>query len=346
MSRWGRLAATFSILVVAGCLESAPTDIPEGSDAPALEAAPPIPDKLLWRQLEPAANPGGEMSAAVLDGKIYIVGGRLTYNNVDGMAAGPGSVITLRTLEIYDIATDTWTTGPDYPVQVDHYVIIGHEGFVYVFFGDNSYKLDVAAMEWKPIAPPPESHGAGTGGLDAATGKIYLAGGSLTLHRYDPVADAYEELAPPTIQRDHTAGAFCSGKFYLGNGDVDGHSITTADLEIFDPAAGAWTLGTPNPVNRGSTAGACWMGRFVVAGGQNQSTGVDQGDLIGFGQPAYDDVHAYDDATSTWVDLPAMPHGRHGFGLVSWEGKLYAVKGAPQEGVSGFADLTVLEPSM
>lgn len=343
MGRWGPLVATFAALLVAGCLEAPPANEPRGNPDEGAPILPvPLPGKLVWRQLAPAPTPRAEHAAAVLDGKIYSIGGYFINNNVDGVALGPGAVISLASVEIYDIATDAWSAGPDYPVTLNHEAAAAIDGYVYVFYGSNSFRLSPAKMRWEPIADVP--HGSVTAAADPATGKIYVAGGSGAASRYDPATDTYERLADYPTRRNHVASAFVGGKYYIGNGDVNGHAVNTGNTEEYDPAANAWTTRTPNPVVRGSTVGTEWFGRFVVLGGQNQTTGLDEGDPVGFGQPAYDDVHAYDSFTDMWTELPPMPHGRHGFGAVTWEGKIYAVEGAPQEGVSGFADLTVLEP--
>jgi N-acetylneuraminic acid mutarotase len=338
------IAAVALMMSLGGCLQTGPADGDPSNEVPSVPSLPELPAKLQWRQLAPAPTPRAEHAAAVLDGKIYSIGGYYINNNIDGVALGPGAVISLASVEVYDIKTDTWSAAPDYPVTLNHEAAAAHDGFVYVFYGSNSYKLDVAKNAWIRITNVP--HGSVTAATDPDSGKIYVAASNGRISRYDPKADAYEELPDYPTPRSHVASAFVGGKYYIGNGDKQGHAITTANLEEFDPIANTWTTRAPNPVVRGSTVGTEWYGRFVVLGGQNQSLAMNDPnstDYIGFGEPAYDDVHAYDPTTDTWTELPPMPHGRHGFGAVTWEGKIYGVAGAPQEGVSGFAELIVLE---
>lgn len=346
LGRGGSVSCLLPILLLAACLDApgAAIEDPGGAADVAVDGLPELPTKLAWRQLAPAPTPRAEHAAAVLDGKIYSIGGYYIFNNVDGVALGPGAVISLDSVEVYDIPSDTWSTGPAYPVTLNHEAAAAHDGFVYVFYGGDSHKLDVATQRWEPIADVP--HGAVTAATDHASGKIYVAGGNGQVSRYDPQTDTYESLPDYPIGRSHVASGFVQGKFFLGNGDKQGHAITTADLERFDPEANSWSKGAPNPVVRGSAVGTEWLGRFVVLGGQNQSLAAadpNSKDYVGFGEPAYDDVHAYDPMADVWVGLPDMPHGRHGFGAVTWDGKIYGVAGAPQEGVSGFAELIVLE---
>jgi N-acetylneuraminic acid mutarotase len=351
----GRALVPFLLIAVvfAGCLETTGTSNEDvagkskrgvAGSFEAIEALPEIPAKLVWKQLAAAPTPRAEHAAAVLDGKIYSIGGYYIFNNVDGVALGPGAVVSLDSVEVYDIKSDTWTTGPKYPVTLNHEAAAAHDGFVYVFYGASSYKLDVAKQVWERIAQPP--HGSVTASVDHATGMIYVAGSNGNVSRYDTKTDTYERLPNYPTGRSHVSSAVVGGKYYIGNGDKQGHAVTTADLEEFDPATNSWLTRAPNPVVRGSTVGTEWLGRFVVLGGQNQSLAANDPnskDNVGFGEPAYPDVHAYDATTDTWIELPDMPHGRHGFGAVTWDGKIYGVAGAPQEGVSGFAELIVLE---
>lgn len=341
------------VVLLAGCLESIGTsnDGVSGKSKRgvagsygAVDALPELPAKLVWRKLPDAPTPRAEHAAAVLDGKIYSIGGYYIFNNVDGVALGPGALISLDSVEVFDIAAGTWSTGPPYPTTLNHEAAAAHNGYVYVFYGQNSYKLNVAKQVWERIASVP--HGSITAALNPDNGTIYVGASNGRVSLYDPATDVYHGLPAVTPGRSHAATGFVGGKFYFGNGDKGSHAVTTADLDEFDPDANTWTKRTPNPVVRGSTVGTEWLGRFVVLGGQNQSlaaTDPNSTDYIGFGEPAYDDVHAYDPTTDTWTELPPMPHGRHGFGAVTWEGKIYAVAGAPQEGVSGFAELIVLE---
>lgn len=344
MTRWGIVAVLVATPVLAGCLDE-PVDTEGATDQLNEQlAAIPLPTKLVWKKLADAPTPRAEHAAAVLDGKIYSIGGYYINNNQDGVALGPGALISLDSVDVYDIATDTWTTTTPYPVTLNHESAAGLDGFIYVFNGAASYKLDVAKAEWLPIAQPPGP--AQTAALDPAVGKIYVGGSGGFAALYDPKTDTYVELPEYPDGRSHLASGVVFGKFYIGNGDKQGHSITTADLEQWDPAKQEWTRKTPNPVVRGSTVGTTWLNRFVVLGGQNQTTVAtdpNSTDMIGFGEPSYDDVHAYDPLTDTWAELPAMPHGRHGFGAVTWEDKIYTLSGAPQEGVSGFAETLVLQ---
>jgi N-acetylneuraminic acid mutarotase len=64
-----------------------------------------------------------EMPAAVLDGKIYIVGGFVDVLKY-------GSQLT-NSLEVYDPAADTWTELAPMPVGRDHHTLAAYDGKLY-----------------------------------------------------------------------------------------------------------------------------------------------------------------------------------------------------------------------
>jgi N-acetylneuraminic acid mutarotase len=78
------------------------------------------------------------LTTSVLDGKIYVIGGYLPGTYTEGW---PG----VTTVEVYDPATDTWTTAPDMPtgkfgprasaVQGKIYVIGGMEKWISSAYG-------------------------------------------------------------------------------------------------------------------------------------------------------------------------------------------------------------------
>lgn len=341
-------------VALAGCLGPAPELDADAGASAAPAALPSLPGSLEWKALAAGPNSHAENVAVLLDGRIYSIGGYDSTNNMDGVALAapmPGAAPSAY-VDVYDILTDTWTRGPDYPVALDHQAGAASMGAVYVFDGTTSYKLAGAMKEWTGFSPPPFRPAVAA--TDPATGLIYLAEWgtgqeAMGFARYDPRTDSYEELPDYPEGRNHNAAAWVGGRFYLSVGDLRGHAVNTVRTDIYDPAANAWTTGAPNPVVRGSAAATEWFGRFVVLGGQNQTTG--NGDLdravgVGLvtGPASYTDVHVYDPMADAWTELPPMPTGRHGFSAVTHEGRIYAVNGAPQQGFSGFSELDVLVP--
>jgi N-acetylneuraminic acid mutarotase len=328
-------------LVLAGCLSDAPETGDDSQNEVPSVMAPELPTKLAWRQLASANLPRAEHCAAELAGKFYILGGFVLPNeeSMDGAAGGVPTGPPVNAVEVYDVASDSWSPGPAYPTALEHCLATSIGNTLYVFYSvigagtPASYKLTAGSTTWTQIASPENSHNSGMACV--MDGLIYAAGGASTVDVYDPVKDAWTTMkAEIPTDRGHTSGACAYGKLYVTAGDVGGHSSNTDANEEFDPVKDNWTIKTPIPVKRGSIQAVSWMGRIVVMGGQDGRSAV----------PAYPDVNAYDPLTDTWSELPKMT-GRHGFAAGVYQDKIYVFAGAPQQGVAAFNEVHVLEAS-
>jgi non-specific serine/threonine protein kinase len=115
------------------------------------------------------------LTASVVDGKAYVIGGRWGGINV-------------ATAEAYDPATDTWSALPAMPTARGGLASAPLDGEIHVFGGEDlgpggstfpeHEVFDVAANAWRsaPGLPTPRH------GLTAQTvnGKIYVIGGGAT----------------------------------------------------------------------------------------------------------------------------------------------------------------------
>ncbi len=178
-----------------------------------------------WRRraLMPTARSGG--GAAVVDGKIYVAGGRPPRGS---------------DFAVYDPAADRWTTLPNLPTQRNHLAVVAIERKVYVAGGRfgggfNSEKTaaleiyDPATNRWTAGAPLPAPRG-GVAGV-SANGCVYVVGGEGNTNdprglfdqneAYDPQANAWNRLPPmPTPTHGLVGAAFVDGRIYLPGGAV------------------------------------------------------------------------------------------------------------------------------
>ena len=74
--------------------------------ASAATAQEPAPGE--WGMRAPTLEPLSELAVAEANGKLYLMGGY------------PQNRVTSRTVQIYDIATDTWAYGPQLPLPNNH----------------------------------------------------------------------------------------------------------------------------------------------------------------------------------------------------------------------------------
>ena len=127
-----------------------------------------------WTRLPPLPTPRNHLGAAVLHGKIHVVGGRV-----------PGDM-ELTAHEIYDPATGSWTTGPPLPTGRSGIAVVAHRERLYVFGGetvgwfsrktfDEAERFDPMTSRWEVLPPMPTArHGLGAASFGEA---IYVLSG-------------------------------------------------------------------------------------------------------------------------------------------------------------------------
>lgn len=113
------------------------------------------------------------VSAYVVDGKIYVVGGRWANVNI-------------ASVEIYDPATDTWTNGAEMPHAASGYMGAVLNDQIHVFGGEQLLDecivaahqvYDPSADSWSLLSNPTINRHGGAGA--AVDGKWYIVGGSM-----------------------------------------------------------------------------------------------------------------------------------------------------------------------
>lgn len=143
------------------------------------------PETGRWERLANAPRRRDHFQAAVADGKLYAVGGRRT-----SQATGDVLTLTIPEVDVYDVATDTWTTLPpsgDLPTERagtttvsvgDHVIVLGGESGGQTPAHDEVEALDTATGTWQALAPMLQ----GRHGTQAIVheGQLYVAAGSRT----------------------------------------------------------------------------------------------------------------------------------------------------------------------
>ncbi len=306
------------LVLLAGCLSEAADPVPT-NELPAGEAFEDLWPDADWTELSPAPTYRTENAAGIAAGKLYSVGG---MNNET-------TEVTL--VEVYDIATDKWTRGPEYPIPSNHLTVVGVGAKVYGFGGlsgvaatNLGFVLDPMVGRWTPlpVMPTPRAAHAAV----AIGPKVYLVGGYFAVgqhttdtHVFDTATNTWSVEPGPPTQRDHTGAAAVDGKIYLMAGDIGGHGSNTQANEMYDPATKTWKTLAEVPTLRGSNVALPFRGHVLVVGGQNATD-------------VFDDVEAYDPKTDTWAILEPLSKPRHGFGAAAWEGVVYLVTGGHEPG--------------
>jgi N-acetylneuraminic acid mutarotase len=206
------------------------------------------------------------------DGKLYVTGGR--------KPTCTGFCLT-KTLLIYDPATNTWSQGPDMPIEGAAGAQGVWNGRIYVYLastraGDGVgtfLRYTPSVSTWVTLSPPPTKHENGVAGMIG--GKFYLAGGTTgpddspqaTLHVYDPATFTWTTKAPMSVVRERAAGGVINGKLYVAGGQgFDGGLLRS--MEVYDPATDTWTTVAPMLEAQAFAAGAVTGGgKLLVIGG-------------------------------------------------------------------------------
>jgi hypothetical protein len=265
-----------------------------------------------------------EFALAEANGRIYVLGGY------------PPSRQTARTVQIYDIASDSWQLGPPLPQPNNHGMAAAVNGKIYLIGGQTTddqqgatavssvYELDPARGTWAGKAPMPTARSGGVAVSHA--GRIYVAGGRVPRGNdfavYDPAADRWEVLPNLPSQRNHITGAAINGRIHIVGGRLgNGLSPQKSDAnEVFDPQTRTWSAAAPMLRGRSGMNGVMARGCFHVWGGE-APTGM---------TPDHD---YYDPRANTWSRLRDMPRPVHGVvGSAFVNGLIWAVGGGTDVG--------------
>ena len=146
-----------------------------------------------WTQLADAPRARDHFHAAVIDGKLYVAGGRRSHH-----AIGQVANLTESAVDVYDFAADTWTTlDEDLPTERAGSATVAYNGKLVVIGGESVRRLpqdgddgpptahfeaevyDPATGSWSNLSTLVEGR-HGTQAL-VHDNKIYIAAGSRTL---------------------------------------------------------------------------------------------------------------------------------------------------------------------
>ncbi|MBI3551222.1 MAG: caspase family protein [Elusimicrobia bacterium] len=218
-------AAYFSVLLVAATSWSQPEPGPVTADQK-LSAA------FSAKTLKPLPTPRGEFAGGIVDGKLYIIGG------LDVNGPGPGYIEPSAAVEVYDFATNRWTTQKPMPAARTHVFSAVFRGKIYVIGGCL-------------IATCPDRHGD--------TGRVDI---------YDPRTDTWTPGRPAPISRYHGQAAVLGGRIYLPGGWSRGDHQSSVD--VYDPASDSWSSATPMPHFQAAAGVAAAEGKLYVIGGNDE----------------------------------------------------------------------------
>ena len=252
MKRFLILCLLLSVIILVPCLASA------------------IPTENTW--VSKAEIPQAELGsrAAVVNGKIYYIGGKVNYE--------------------YDPINDSWTPKTAMPIPRTWFSIAVYQNKIYTFAGQIAqYQCNLAEVydpatdTWAPLSQLPVN--ASSIDANEVNGIIYLAGlpnsgSSVSVNlAYNVAANTWTERTPMPYPSNSYSSTVFDGKIYFFGG-YDFTLRTTHfnnQTRIYDPYTDRWTLGSPVPgLILSSTAACATTGimapkRIYIFGGQTQS---------------------------------------------------------------------------
>jgi molybdopterin-binding protein len=235
-----------------------------------------------WTTLAPISGTTQENPSAVcFEGKIYATSGG--YGAID--------------FNIYDIATDSWSTGASLPRSTEGAAMAGFDGKIYLIGGDDDYYpgngvsdqvniYDIATNSWSGTGAPMPI-GVGNVGYVQLGQYVYVVGGwwsllspgsnsNLTL-RYDIEGDVWEEgPAFGPAKADFPIAATSQYLYALG-GDQDGGGYWDSSNTVYRYDFNAWPGGawedTSDPLPFAIQAMNAGFTTDSIAGGEVWSVG-------------------------------------------------------------------------
>jgi N-acetylneuraminic acid mutarotase len=214
-----------------------------------------------WKALAPMPTKRGSALAAVVNDKIYVIGGATTIPRSKETAVMPTHPhMSVGTVEEYDPATNTWRERSPMPTPRNHaaigvvngkiYVIGGRVGAAFIGYASDISvveEYDPATDQWSgPRARMPIARSALGAGV--YSGRIYVAGGEYqdphmmatfrAVEAYDPASNTWTEMPPMPVSRHGLAVGVISNRLYVVSGDVQsagtGVEVSTSEHDAFE----------------------------------------------------------------------------------------------------------------
>jgi len=309
--------------------------------------------------------------AAVVNGKIYLIGGAgkdnkpfgsvEVYDPATGAWAARASMPTARGLfgtsavggtiyaiggttigrdklavvEAYDTATDTWIRRADMPTPRNALSAVAVDGKIYAIGG---WGYDRPEGGWESIDP-------------TATGQDFAS-----VEVYDPATDTWATRADMPTARSHMTVSAVDGKIYAIGGGARIVGGRKGDwlpvVEVYDTATNRWARAADLPTPRTVMSSTVVDGRIYVMGGEFHRGPTSSTEELMRAMRTLSVVEVYDPASGRWARGADLATARGWFSASVVNGKVYVVGGrsvAPDAGTPGaratFPEMEVYTPT-
>ena len=283
---------------------------PDGYTATGLIAQ--TSNDVAWRTKATMPTKRHDAMSGVVDGKIYVMGGRNNSGSLD-------------VVEVYDPVTDSWSTKAAMPTARSGAMTGVVDGKIYVIGGGGSHTIysntveayDPVTDSWTTKAAMPTARVYAAAGV--VDGKIYVIGGHGSggerneVQVYDPVTDSWTTKAAMPTARSRVMAGVVDGKIYVIGG-YRNNGQTFNLVEVYNPMTDSWTTKAAMPTKRSLAVAGVVDGKIYVIGGFGGS---------GIG----DKVEVYDPTKDSWMTEEAMPTVRYLATAEVVDGEIYVMGG-------------------
>lgn len=267
------------------------------------------PERDKWIEVSSMNLRRFEFGAAVLDGKLYAVGGL-----VCGVGVHSGAPFRYcdNGSECFDPDTGQWSRVPPMNQCRSNHTVQPLGGYLYSLGGydGNSYLNTVECYnsrtkQWSHVVPMHYSRSCFA--TAACDGYLYALGGYgpsylRTVERYDPASNSWEMMPAMSTYRINFGVGVLNGCLYV----VGGHNGVShlRSVERFDPLSSEWTMVAPMSRPRTGLSVAVLNGFLYSVGGHDGSGYLNL-------------VQCYDPNTNTWHNVKSMCSSRCSFGIAT-----------------------------
>jgi N-acetylneuraminic acid mutarotase len=295
--------------------------------------------KSYWSSGASMPEERNELTAVVLDGMIYAIGGQ---DYVSDRSNGG----TKDTVDVYDIARDKWIENEiaPLPLPLHHSASAVYKDKIYVVGGylderkvpsDKLFIYDPKINEWHEGKSLPTRIG---GALNAqfVNGILYVMGGTNasyvpvdTNFAYNPKTDRWDIKSPMPTPRHHLQTVVMDGKIFAMGGRILGDGVRAEDInyrltnfdriEIYNPQTDSWSIHEPMLTKKsGFAATVPADGNIYVFGGEDV-------------EEITDSVEKYDPVLDKWTSEKSMPDAGVGIEAVPFNDRIYVLGGVSNE---------------
>ena len=279
-----------------------------------------------WTTKTSLPHPQAVFGAAVVNGKIYAIGGQ--YRDQD-------QYVWLDTNYEYDPLNDSWIPRTSMPTKRSTLTAVSANDKIYAIGGaasasggalSTNEEFDPVSNSWtvKASMPTPRNW------ISAAVvnGKVYVIGGSdnsgsiFSMNEmYDPLTDTWTTKTQCPHARLACGIGVVNGKIYLIGGWVRPGSPPgepTTLNEEYNPQADTWTTKTPMPTARNGLGVAVVNNKIYAVGGATDFNPWTNNLNV---------VEEYDPSSDTWRTVQSIPTSRSLLSTAAIGNKIYAIGG-------------------